>query len=209
MVESGLRGRTLLGLIVHGFELSGRNFPDRLEEPAVVEPTDPLERHELDLLDAAPRAARTDHLGLVEAVDRLGQGVASLKSLDPLSLLARRAAHSARVDLGTLHPVRSASVEQQSFCAIERIISQREPYRLSCSNTIQTARSRSSWDSLPLAAFTPSSREWSLRQTRGGSLRRHATHARKSPLITTRDPRRARDDHSSLESLEGATGGIP
>jgi hypothetical protein len=45
-------------------------------EPAVVEPVDPLERGVLHFIAALPRATATDELGLVEADDRLGEGVA-------------------------------------------------------------------------------------------------------------------------------------
>jgi hypothetical protein len=45
--------------------------PDRLEESAVVEPVDPFERCELDLLEGSPRTIRTNDLGLGEAVDGL------------------------------------------------------------------------------------------------------------------------------------------
>jgi hypothetical protein len=74
---------------VQCFELRRRHVADRLQDPAVVEPVDPLERRELDFLDVAPRAIRADQLGLVEAVDRLGERVvvrvadAADRSLDP------------------------------------------------------------------------------------------------------------------------------
>ena len=45
------------------------------EQAAVVKPVDPLQRGELDGLQAPPRSAAVDHLGLVKAVDRFGQGV--------------------------------------------------------------------------------------------------------------------------------------
>ena len=41
----------------------------------MVEPVDRLSGGELDMVDAAPRAGFLDQLGLVEAVDRLGQRV--------------------------------------------------------------------------------------------------------------------------------------
>ena len=44
--------------IVHQFELCRRDVSDRLEQPAVVEPVDPFERRELDLLKIAPRSRR-------------------------------------------------------------------------------------------------------------------------------------------------------
>jgi hypothetical protein len=44
-------------------------------EALVVAPPDPFQRGELDLLNGAPRAAAADQLGLVQAVDGLGQGI--------------------------------------------------------------------------------------------------------------------------------------
>jgi hypothetical protein len=41
----------------------------------VIEPVDPLQGGVLDLVDAPPGAAPADQLGLVQADDRLGQGV--------------------------------------------------------------------------------------------------------------------------------------
>ena len=41
----------------------------------MVEPVDPFERGELDGFERAPWPTPVDHLGLVEAVDGLGQGV--------------------------------------------------------------------------------------------------------------------------------------
>ena len=52
-----------------------RDIADRLEQPPVVEPVDPFQRRELDRLEAAPRPAPVDDLGLVEAVDGLCEGV--------------------------------------------------------------------------------------------------------------------------------------
>jgi hypothetical protein len=58
-----------------GFELGRWEVADRLEEPAMVEPVDPLQGGVLDLVDALPRAVPADQLGLVQADDRFGQGV--------------------------------------------------------------------------------------------------------------------------------------
>lgn len=41
----------------------------------MVEPVDPLQRGVLDGFEVAPWSASVDHLGLVEAVDRLGQSI--------------------------------------------------------------------------------------------------------------------------------------
>src|SRR4051794_41410915 len=51
------------------------DIADRLEETAVVVPVDPLEGGELNLLQAAPRATPPDHLGLEQAIYRLGERV--------------------------------------------------------------------------------------------------------------------------------------
>jgi hypothetical protein len=61
--------------IIAGFGLGGRDISDRLEEASVVEPVDPFEGGVFDGLEAAPRPAPMDDLGLVEAVDGLGEGV--------------------------------------------------------------------------------------------------------------------------------------
>ena len=44
-------------------------------EPAAVEPVDPFQGGELEVVESSPRAAVADELGLVEPDDRLGQGV--------------------------------------------------------------------------------------------------------------------------------------
>ena len=41
----------------------------------MVKPVDPFERSEFDGFEAAPRPTSVDHLGLVEAVDHLGQSI--------------------------------------------------------------------------------------------------------------------------------------
>jgi hypothetical protein len=61
--------------IIACFGLGGRDISDGFEQAAVVEPVDPFERGEFDGLDAAPRSAPVNDLGLVEAVDRFGESV--------------------------------------------------------------------------------------------------------------------------------------
>ena len=51
------------------------NLAERLQQAAVVEPVDPLDRREFDAVDVAPRAAAANDLGLVEANDGLNEGV--------------------------------------------------------------------------------------------------------------------------------------
>ena len=66
--------RRVLGLpIVRRFGLGRRPVPDRLEDPAVVEPVDPLEGCELHCFEAPPRTAGSNHLGLLQPDDGLGQ----------------------------------------------------------------------------------------------------------------------------------------
>ena len=57
------------------FGLCWRDIPDRSEQPAIVEPVDPFEGGELDILEASPRPPLSDHLRFVEADDRLGESV--------------------------------------------------------------------------------------------------------------------------------------
>jgi hypothetical protein len=77
----------LLGLLVltviDGFVFCRRDVADRAVQPVFVPPGDPLEGRQLDLPGAWPRAAATDQLGLVQAVDRLGQSVVVGVALGP------------------------------------------------------------------------------------------------------------------------------
>ncbi len=61
--------------MVGRLELRRRNVADGLEQPPVVEPVHPLERGVLDVIDTVPRTGTTDHLGLEEADDGLGERV--------------------------------------------------------------------------------------------------------------------------------------
>ena len=74
MLESGgVAG--ILPSVVGGLELGWWEMADGLQEPAVVEPVDPLQGGVLDLVQAPPRATPADQLGLVQPNDRLGQRV--------------------------------------------------------------------------------------------------------------------------------------
>ncbi len=75
MVESRRPGDVLGLSIVACFGLGGWNVADRFEQAPVVEPVHPFQGGELDGFQASPWAASPDHFGLVEAVDRLGQGI--------------------------------------------------------------------------------------------------------------------------------------
>lgn len=55
-----------------------------LVESAVVEPVDPFQGGHFDLVDSAPRPERLDQFGLVETVDRLGQGVVKELPVAPI-----------------------------------------------------------------------------------------------------------------------------
>jgi len=68
--------------VVGGFELGWWDVAAVLVEAAVVEPVDPFQGGDLDVVGGAPRASGFDQLGLVEAVDRLGQSIviAALRS---------------------------------------------------------------------------------------------------------------------------------
>ena len=73
-----------LGLgIIARFRLGGRDIADWFEQPAVAEPVDPFERGELNRLEAAPWPAPVDHLGLEQAVDRLGERIVGELDLEP------------------------------------------------------------------------------------------------------------------------------
>jgi hypothetical protein len=69
----------LLGLwvftVVGGFVFCRWDVVDRAVQPALVPPLDPCKGGELDLLGGAPGAVAADQLRLVQAVDRLREGV--------------------------------------------------------------------------------------------------------------------------------------
>ena len=81
MVESRRLGEVLGLSIVACFGLGGWNVADRFEQAPVVEPVHPFQGGELDGFQASPRPASPDHFSLVEAVDRLGQGIIPPKAL--------------------------------------------------------------------------------------------------------------------------------
>ena len=56
------------------FCLRRRDFTDRAEQTLVIEPVDPIQGRQFDVLQAPPRAP-VDHFGLLQAVDRLGERV--------------------------------------------------------------------------------------------------------------------------------------
>lgn len=58
-----------------GFELCWWDVAAVLVEPPVVEPVDPFSGGVLEVVEGAPGCLSFDQLGLVQAVDRLGEGV--------------------------------------------------------------------------------------------------------------------------------------
>ncbi len=75
MFESRRPSTTFDLRIVERFRLSWGDVSDRLQKPMVVEPGDPFERGIFDGLPAFPWPSTMDHLGLVEAIDRLGERI--------------------------------------------------------------------------------------------------------------------------------------
>ena len=61
--------------VVVGFELGGWDASEFVEESSVVEPVDPFEGGELEVVEAAPWSFVADEFGLVEPVDRLGERI--------------------------------------------------------------------------------------------------------------------------------------
>jgi hypothetical protein len=80
---NGLRGPPQSGVEV-GFGFGWRDVAGGLQQAAVVEPVDPVQRCVFDRLEAAPWSAAVDDLGLEEPVDRLGQGVVVAVAGEPL-----------------------------------------------------------------------------------------------------------------------------
>ena len=69
----------LLGSIERCFELGGRDVAAVAVEPGRVVPVDPRQGGELDVVNGPPRSPAlggpADQLGLVEPVDRFGEGI--------------------------------------------------------------------------------------------------------------------------------------
>src|SRR6266496_147995 len=61
--------------VVDCFVFCGWDVVERAVQPALIPPLDPGEGGQLDLGGGAPRAVGADQLGLVQAVDRLGERV--------------------------------------------------------------------------------------------------------------------------------------
>jgi hypothetical protein len=74
VLESG-GAAGILPSVVGGLEFGWWEMADGPQEPAVVEPVDPLQGGVLDLIQALPGATPADQLGLVQADDRLGQRI--------------------------------------------------------------------------------------------------------------------------------------
>ncbi len=67
--------------VVGGLQFCWRDISAVLVEPSVVKPIDPLGSGVLDLIDGAPRTPMFDHLGLVQAVDRLRERIVPRRQL--------------------------------------------------------------------------------------------------------------------------------
>jgi hypothetical protein len=74
-LELGHGDRRPLALPVCRLELGWWDVVAGAVQPFAVPPRHPSGRRQLDLLDRPPRSLTMDQLGLVEAVDRLGQGI--------------------------------------------------------------------------------------------------------------------------------------
>jgi hypothetical protein len=61
--------------VVASFEFGWWDVAAVFVEASVVEPVDPFQGGDLDVVGGAPWACGFDQLGLVETVDRLGEGV--------------------------------------------------------------------------------------------------------------------------------------
>ena len=62
-------------MVVVGFHFGGWDIADLAVEAPVVEPFDVCQGGQLDMLSVAPGSLTFGQFGLVESVDRLGQGV--------------------------------------------------------------------------------------------------------------------------------------
>ena len=75
MFESGCHGLTGDLGIVACLGFGGRDIADGLEEAPMVEPVHPFQGGKLDRLGVAPGTAPSNHLGLEQADDRLGESI--------------------------------------------------------------------------------------------------------------------------------------
>jgi hypothetical protein len=65
----------LASTVVGGLQFCWRNVSAGLVEPSMVERIDPFGGRVLDLINRPPWPPMFDHLGLVQAVDRLGERI--------------------------------------------------------------------------------------------------------------------------------------
>ena len=70
-------------MVLGGFEPGGGNHPQLGVEMSLVEPVDPLQGGVLNVLEPAPGTVFANQLGLVETVERFGQGVVVAVSQGP------------------------------------------------------------------------------------------------------------------------------
>ena len=92
-----VEGRLSRELLLHGDDLTsvelGLNFGRRAVlqrgmDPHVIEPIDPAEGGEFEIVSAFPGSFPVDELGLVEAVHGLGEGVVQRRQMRPIRLVA-------------------------------------------------------------------------------------------------------------------------
>ena len=61
--------------MIRHLQFRRRDVANRLQQPAMIEPVDPLQSRILDRIEVPPRTATVNDFGLVEADDGLGQRV--------------------------------------------------------------------------------------------------------------------------------------
>ena len=88
--------------VVELLELGGWDVAEFAVQAAVVEPVDPGERRQFDVVGVAPGALAADEFGLVEPVHRLGEGV--------VVAVTDRPDRGQSVDLGEAFGVRDRGV---------------------------------------------------------------------------------------------------
>ena len=75
--ESRGHSRLFYRRIIMLLGFGGRDVADGFEQAAMVEPVDPFEGRIFDGLERPPWSSPMNNLGLVKAIDRLGQRVLS------------------------------------------------------------------------------------------------------------------------------------
>ena len=118
--------------VVEVFELRRWDAAEVVEDGAVVEPVDPFEGGEFEVVEAAPGAFVADKFGLVEAVDGLGERI----------VVAVADAADRGLDPG-LGQALEADPAFQSLDALDRVDALRRARQASCLMLVQHADERS------------------------------------------------------------------